>query len=153
MNSDDSVLVEDLKGWVFAVPTVIVPEQLPAPSTTEKKNDTDTKKKKDAAAKKKEDAEAKRKRIAERFDHPGDYSIERLYMKLSTSRWDNLDTGLSVAGLDEKGNPVPYVDWAADEDNRDTKDLLEFWLKKWGADNEKNSLNSLGLTFKPPQRE
>ncbi|UKZ80125.1 hypothetical protein TrVFT333_007890 [Trichoderma virens FT-333] len=136
-DSDDNPLIDDLNGWVFAVRTMVVPETLPDPSTIKDE-------------KKRKAVEEKRKQIAERFDHPGDYGIDRLYMKLTTARWDNLDLDLSFAGFDENGKPLPYIDWASDEDNVDTKDLLEFWLKKWSGDNEKNCLNSLGLTFTPP---
>ncbi|UKZ71159.1 uncharacterized protein TrAtP1_012120 [Trichoderma atroviride] len=135
--TDDESLIDDLNGWTFAVRTMVVPDKLPDPSTIK---DEKTRKR----------VEEKRKQIAKRFDHPGDYGIDRLYMKLTTARWDNLDNDLSFAGFDEKGKPLPYIEWAADEDNVRTKNLLEFWLKEWSYDNEKNSLNSLGLTFTPP---
>lgn len=119
---------------------MVVPETLPDPSTIKDK-------------KRRKAVEEKRKQIAERFDHPGDYGIDRLYMKLTKARRDNLDLNLSLAGFDENGKPLPYINWASDEDNVNTKDLLEFWLKKSSVDNEKNCLNSLGLTFTPPDSE
>lgn len=119
---------------------MVVPETLPDPSTIKDE-------------KKRKAVEEKRKQIAERFDHPGDYGIDRLYMKLTKARWDNLDDDLSFAGSDENGNPLPYNEWASEEDNVSTKYLLELWLKMWSADNEKNCLNSLGLTFTPPNSE
>ncbi|KAL7928334.1 hypothetical protein V8C35DRAFT_244268 [Trichoderma chlorosporum] len=90
-DSDDNPLIDDLRGWIFAVRTMIALENLPDPSTI-----TDEKKKKPI--------EEKRKQIANRFDAPGDYGIDRLYMKLSTAQWNNLDVDLSFAGFDEKGS-------------------------------------------------
>ncbi|KAK3344479.1 hypothetical protein B0T25DRAFT_463214 [Lasiosphaeria hispida] len=136
-SADGKTEIEDLKHWTFAVRVPVVPEVVPDPSTI-----TDPKKKKKA--------EEKRQRISERFDHPGDYTIERLYMKLSSADWNNLDNQRSVAGLDSGGNPVSYWDWKSDDDNTGTARRLALWLGTWADSFELDARNSLGLSFKPP---
>ncbi|UKZ83880.1 hypothetical protein TrVFT333_011694 [Trichoderma virens FT-333] len=136
-SADGKTEIEDLKHWTFAVRVPVVPEAVPDPSTI-----TDPKKRKRA--------EEKRQRIRERFDHPGDYTVERLYMKLSSANWNSLDNERSVAGLDSEGKPVPYWEWKSDEDNVSTARRLALWLGEWADSFERDAHNSLGLSFKPP---
>ncbi|KAE8309261.1 hypothetical protein BDV41DRAFT_580693 [Aspergillus transmontanensis] len=119
-NPRGGVVVSDLSDWVFTIPVPITAEELSDPK--------------------------QKKQFSERFDYPGDYSIERLYMKLSVANWDRLDYTLSLAK--EHGKQVKYMDWKSD--NSDSALSLEFWLGQLMNYLEKKSVNSLGLSFKSP---
>ena len=66
VRSNGEYMIKDLKGWVFAVRTVVFPEHLPDSSTISNP--------------KKKAIEDSRKRIARRFNNLKDYSIHQLYM-------------------------------------------------------------------------
>ena len=132
--------IPNLKGWMFAVRVPVVPETLADPDTL-----------KDAEAKKQ--LKAKIKRIQDRFEYPGDYSVERLYMKLSAANWSAMDYTRAIAGLDSNGKEIPYLNWSLKEQNHSAALRLTFWLGVWGDKLENDSMNSLGLSFKSPTCE
>jgi hypothetical protein len=136
-DGDGKAAIPDLKNWIFSLRAPVVPENLPDPSTV-----------KDPAARAK--LEKKIQRIKERFDWPGDYSVERLYMKLSAANWNNPEWSRSVAGKDADGNDIPYLDWSLQEENSSTARRLTFWLGEWASKLDNDSMNSMGLSFKSP---
>ena len=118
----------------------MVPETLADPKTLT-----------DAEAKKQ--LEAKVKRIKDRFEYPGDYSVERLYLKLSAANWGAMDYTRTIAGLDSNGKELPYLNWSLKNENQSAALRLTFWLGVWGDRLGKDSMNSLGLSFKSPTCE
>ncbi|KAF1844453.1 uncharacterized protein K460DRAFT_419358 [Cucurbitaria berberidis CBS 394.84] len=136
-NNTDRLVIPDLKGWSIAVAVEVVGEDL----STDKITDPNV-----IASR-----IAKKEWLAENFEVPNDYSIERLYAKLSSAKWQSFDKNNSYAGVDEHGNPVTLESWSLKEENQSAGRLLTFMLGEWAAKQDKLGKNAVGLSFKLPK--
>ncbi|KAH7255065.1 hypothetical protein B0J15DRAFT_396499 [Fusarium solani] len=130
-------LVEDLAGWVIAysVPLKTFSDD-PSKAKTFTSNNEQQRE------------EALSQSLRERLklngkELPGQYSIERLYAKLSSAKFSDPDTAHSVAVID--GEKLAWSDWATD--NYDAYDKLKSFIERWAIDQDKNGRNAMGYNI------
>ncbi|KAL7928242.1 hypothetical protein V8C35DRAFT_318600 [Trichoderma chlorosporum] len=81
--------------------------------------------------------------IHNKFDIPGDYSIYRLYVKLSDAVWDDYDYEASQFGHNDDGTPRSWGQLI--KKYPDLQYTLPIFLKKWARKQEDESMTMTGV--------
>ncbi|USP80419.1 hypothetical protein yc1106_07693 [Curvularia clavata] len=136
-NSAGKALIEDLTGWVISVPVTldIKPEVLDSKTNPSPEAIENNKKQHDF--------------VKNQFNLAGDYSIERLYAKLSSARWNQFIPEHSIAGLTDKGEEIPLINWQLSNSELWLK--LTNWLSYWAAQQDLKGRNLIGVSFQLPK--
>ncbi|KAI0411274.1 hypothetical protein F5X98DRAFT_383935 [Xylaria grammica] len=102
---------------------------------------------------------AEREKFEDSFSAPGDYRVERLYVKLTSANWNKVDdrsrvvnprTGVHCS-YDEWVDDVEEWNGSGDGDEDDSTFNFEFMMKQWTRQLEKNSLTTLGFKLTKPK--
>ncbi|KAF3909991.1 hypothetical protein ABW20_dc0110567 [Dactylellina cionopaga] len=144
-NTEGQYLLQDMTNWVFTVSCDVVVKK---PQLHQDGDSAMTPEGLKAVL------EVRKKEIAwieEVFSQPGDYSVERLYAKLSSAKWGKPVYKLSQAGLDSNNKPRSMEEWLALPQNKTAGKLLKFFLEEYSEQMDAEGRNSIGVCFKLPK--
>ncbi|EFY96362.2 hypothetical protein X797_008361 [Metarhizium robertsii] len=86
--------------------------------------------------------------IHDKFDIPGDYSIERLYAKLADAHWRDFDFANSQFGVNSDGSKRSWGQLIKQYPYLETD--LQIMLNHWALDQEQKGLTTTGVKFNLP---
>ncbi|KAK4206394.1 hypothetical protein QBC37DRAFT_393486 [Rhypophila decipiens] len=86
-----------------------------------------------------------------KFDVPGEYSIARLYAKLSDSHWKDFDYENSQFGFNADKTPRSWAQLKKQVPGIDIS--LPFMLSKWAEAHDKKGVTTTGVRFSVPSDE
>ncbi|KAK4207142.1 hypothetical protein QBC37DRAFT_406483 [Rhypophila decipiens] len=136
-DDEDPDLEEDLAGWDLAI-TIDLKEQ-------------SVKVDPDADPETQKEQQALWDFIHGKFDVPGNYSIARLYAKLSDSHWKDFDYENSQFGFNADKTPRSWAQLKKQVPGIDIS--LPFMLSKWAEAHDKKGMTTTGVRFSVPSDE
>ncbi|KAI0185778.1 hypothetical protein EV127DRAFT_484805 [Xylaria flabelliformis] len=102
---------------------------------------------------------AQREQFEDTFLVPGDYRVERLYVKLTSANWNKVDDASRVVNPRTK-EECSFAEWEADVDKwndqgegdyDDSVDDFLGMMRRWTRELERDSLTTLGFKLTKPK--